>query len=211
MYPQHGIPGVQRFFNPMVRSTDGSHPGGHPPLSSEQFVVLRRSVLPQVRVRCGRDEKCCKENGHRGRCSLQLKPKEDDMLRLVEQVRVLQAELAETQGDRDRLKVESSTLWAKLMQVSSPPRRARWARECERRVCRARAYTPVPRCRCRRRSASSNAPFWKRWNTPTCTCHSAQEWHGGRWAPIPPRGSLVVSRAHTTFLPPLRCRRALRR
>lgn len=119
--------GMQKFFQPMMRQSGGAPPVQPQDLTStEQFVVLRRSVLPQVRVRCGRDEKCCKENGHRGRCSLQLKPKEEDMTRLVEQVRILQAELEEVTGARERLKVESATLWAKLMQVGrrAEPRRS---------------------------------------------------------------------------------------
>lgn len=102
----------------------------HHELDTEQFVVLRRSVLPQVRVRCGREEKCCKENGHRGRCSLQLKPKEDDMVRLVEQIRNLESELEGTKDERDRLKAESKTLWSKLMLVRFLPR----------------ALAPVPVC-----------------------------------------------------------------
>lgn len=112
---------VPMHFQMPMRPPDGAHPTG---FHQDQFVVLRRSVLPQVRVRCARDDKCCKENGHRGRCSLQLKPKEDDMLRLVEQMRMLEAELQDTKGERDRLKEESAKLWGKLMQVRAPAGRA---------------------------------------------------------------------------------------
>jgi len=100
----------QQAPQPGAPRSDANHP-----LLSDQFVILRRAPdIPEVRVRCARDEKCVKENGHRGRCSLQHRPREDDMLRLVDQIRSLQHELDFVKGERDRLQGEVSTLRTKL-------------------------------------------------------------------------------------------------
>eukprot|EP00307_Rebecca_sp_RCC1486_P000536 CAMPEP_0119408050 /NCGR_PEP_ID=MMETSP1335-20130426/1729_1 /TAXON_ID=259385 /ORGANISM="Chrysoculter rhomboideus, Strain RCC1486" /LENGTH=308 /DNA_ID=CAMNT_0007432239 /DNA_START=1 /DNA_END=927 /DNA_ORIENTATION=- len=104
------MPPMQQQQAPGADRNNSQHP-----MLSDQFVVLRRPPpLPEVRVRCARDEKCVKENGHRGRCSLQHRPREDDMLRLVDQVRQLQQEVETVKADRDRLQNEVSTLWSKL-------------------------------------------------------------------------------------------------
>lgn len=89
--------------------------GDHPMMSAagDQYLVIRRPPpIPEVRVRCGRDEQCVKENGHRGRCSLQHRLREEDMLRLVEKVSTLQTEIDAVKAERDRYQSEVSAYWA---------------------------------------------------------------------------------------------------
>ena len=91
------------------------NPGDHPLMRAmgDQYLVIRRPPpIPEVRVRCGRDEQCVKENGHRGRCSLQHRLREEDMLRLVEKISTLQSEMDAVRVERDRYQHEVSTCWS---------------------------------------------------------------------------------------------------
>jgi len=81
---------------------------------AEEYIVVPRSTLPHARVRCAREAKCCKENGHRGRCSLSHKPRDGDMNRLEDQVNSLRTKLDEVKGERDHLRTEVGTLWTKI-------------------------------------------------------------------------------------------------
>lgn len=92
----------------------GMPTGDHPLMSAtgDQYLVIRRPPpIPEVRVRCGRDEQCVKENGHRGRCSLQHRLREEDMLRLVEKISTLQTEIDSVKVERDRYQNEVSSYW----------------------------------------------------------------------------------------------------
>jgi predicted RNase H-like nuclease (RuvC/YqgF family) len=76
-----------------------------------------------VMVHCTRDSKCVKENGHRGRCSLQRRPCEEEMVAMLHQIRSLQVEITEVKRERDRLQTEVSNLWSKLAKARASPRR----------------------------------------------------------------------------------------
>lgn len=65
------------------------------------------------RKACEREERCTKHKGHRGRCLLTPKLK-DDMARLEQRTHELQAELDAARTNCQRLKAECGTLWGKL-------------------------------------------------------------------------------------------------
>jgi len=95
---------------------EASKAGQHHALG-DKYIALHRSALPHVHMRCVRDARCSKENGHRGRCSLTHKPRDEDINHLKGHVASLQAELAEAQARRESTKKEIATLDGKVSQV----------------------------------------------------------------------------------------------
>jgi len=74
-------------------------------------------LLPRAKNPCCRDGYCTKDNGHRGRCNLQHRPREDDVMLLVARVRALHVETARVRADRDHLQVEVTSCWGKFAQA----------------------------------------------------------------------------------------------
>jgi len=96
-------------------------------------------LLPRAKNPCCRDGYCTKDNGHRGRCNLQRRPREDDLLVLVAHVRALREEAAIVRADRDRLQVEVTSRWCKFSQTCTfPSDHVR-----RKRAARSRATTSV--------------------------------------------------------------------
>ncbi|KAJ1628776.1 hypothetical protein T492DRAFT_1015561 [Pavlovales sp. CCMP2436] len=100
-------------------STDFAHlqPAPPAPAAVDQEGHGLSLLLPRAENPCCRDGYCTKDNGHRGRCNLQRRPREDDLLVLAARVRALKEESAIARADRDRLQVEVTSRWCKFAQT----------------------------------------------------------------------------------------------
>ncbi|KAJ1628797.1 hypothetical protein T492DRAFT_841317 [Pavlovales sp. CCMP2436] len=74
-------------------------------------------LLPRAENPRCRDGYCTKYNGHRGRCNLQRRPREDELLVLAARVRALKEESAIVRADRDCLQVDVTSRWCKFAQA----------------------------------------------------------------------------------------------
>ncbi|KAJ1622211.1 hypothetical protein T492DRAFT_1064342 [Pavlovales sp. CCMP2436] len=84
-----------------------------------RFIAVKRNrvATPEdssVLRTCTRDDSCAKEHGHKGRCGTTARAHSDDRQWLDDQINALFCELDALKSDRDRLKRESRSVWARL-------------------------------------------------------------------------------------------------